>query len=130
MPAADRNCIVAMCRKYPPREFEDLMQEAQIAYWLASQRYDEGRKVTLRTYAMRRVKGALIDWLRRTDFRPRSRLKDGKSTVLIGLMTEDEMQQPVDTGATPDQQYIIDVWERDYENCSSRRRRKHRKRAG
>lgn len=86
MPTADRNCIVAMARKYPPREFEDLLQEAEIAYWQATLKYDASYQVTLRTYAMQRAKGALIDWLRRTDFRPR--FSTAEPIILPGELPE------------------------------------------
>ena len=110
--------------KYPEREREDCLQEARIAYWKASLRWQPGM-ASLRTYAMHRARGAMIDWLRKSDDRPRGMQIAEKSTLLLGLLDEEE-QQFEDMRPTPEQAYIIDQWERMNEDCSSRRRRKHR----
>lgn len=71
MPPQVRRSIEIAASRYPAGERDDLLQEAEIAYWQAAQRFDPARGCKLSTYAMVRIRGALLDWLRQVDYRQR-----------------------------------------------------------
>ncbi|MGB9789903.1 FliA/WhiG family RNA polymerase sigma factor [Thermotoga caldifontis] len=53
-------------------EVEDLIQEGVLALISAIRRYDPRRGVNLRTFLIKRIKGAMYDYLRNIDWMPRS----------------------------------------------------------
>ncbi|OFW01115.1 MAG: hypothetical protein A3H94_07555 [Acidobacteria bacterium RIFCSPLOWO2_02_FULL_60_20] len=53
-------------------DVEDLIQVGLMGLLQCAQRYDSGRGVKFQTYANRRVQGAMLDYLRSLDWRPRS----------------------------------------------------------
>lgn len=54
---ASRNPVVRAHR-------DDVLQEARLAAWVASERFDPSRGVKIETFLSRRVHGAIQDWLR------------------------------------------------------------------
>lgn len=53
-------------------EVEDLIQEGVLALISAIRRYDPRRGVNLRTFLIKRIKGAMYDYLRNIDWMPRN----------------------------------------------------------
>ena len=53
-------------------DVEDLIQVGLMGLLQCAERYDSGRGVKFQTYANRRVQGAMLDYLRSLDWRPRS----------------------------------------------------------
>ncbi|MGH9785926.1 MAG: FliA/WhiG family RNA polymerase sigma factor [Terriglobia bacterium] len=53
-------------------DVEDLIQVGLIGLLQSADRFDPGRGVKFQTYANRRVEGAMLDYLRSLDWRPRS----------------------------------------------------------
>lgn len=53
-------------------DVEDLFQVGMLGLIQSAQRFDETRGVKFQTYANRRVQGAMLDYLRSLDWRPRS----------------------------------------------------------
>lgn len=53
-------------------EVEDLVQEGVLALISAVRRYDPRRGVNLKTFLMKRIKGAMYDYLRSIDWMPRN----------------------------------------------------------
>ena len=66
-------------------DIDDLIHDGIVGLIDAVDRFDPGRKVLFRTYAETRVRGAILDGLRRRDWRPRSvrsRRRDVDSTLM------------------------------------------------
>ncbi len=59
-------------------EVEDLVQEGVLALISAVRRYDPRRGVNLKTFLMKRIKGAMYDYLRSIDWMPRNLRKNIK----------------------------------------------------
>jgi len=59
-------------------EVEDLIQEGVLALILAVRRYDPRRGVNLKTFLVKRIKGAMYDYLRNIDWMPRNLRKNIK----------------------------------------------------
>ncbi|MEN3007792.1 FliA/WhiG family RNA polymerase sigma factor [Pseudothermotoga sp.] len=59
-------------------EVEDLIQEGVLALISAVRRYDPRRGVNLKTFLMKRIKGAMYDYLRSIDWMPRNLRKNIK----------------------------------------------------
>lgn len=59
-------------------EVEDLVQEGVLALISAVRRYDPRRGVNLKTFLMKRIKGAMYDYLRSIDWMPRNLRRDIK----------------------------------------------------
>ena len=53
-------------------DVEDLIQVGLIGLLQSADRFDPGRGVKFQTYANRRIEGAMLDYLRSLDWRPRS----------------------------------------------------------
>ncbi len=67
-------------------EFADLVSDGVIGLLDAIDKFDLDRGVQFQTYAVRRVRGAILDGLRSTDWVPRSvrdRIRDVKAAVTI-----------------------------------------------
>jgi len=60
-----------VCRA-PQRFTEDLLGAGYVALVQAVDEYDRERGVAFRTYAIRRIWGAMLEWLRKEDWVPRS----------------------------------------------------------
>ncbi len=59
-------------------DVEDLVQVGLVGLLQSADRYDPGRGVKFQTYANRRVEGAMLDYLRSLDWRPRSVRRRGR----------------------------------------------------
>jgi RNA polymerase sigma factor for flagellar operon FliA len=59
-------------RRCPQVEFDDLMSVGTIGLIQAVDRFDPARHLKLKTLAEHRIRGALLDYLRRSDPLPRS----------------------------------------------------------
>jgi RNA polymerase sigma factor for flagellar operon FliA len=77
-------------------ELSDLVNDGVIGLLDATEKYDPARGVRFRTYAESRVRGAILDGLRRKDWRPRSvRLMQRQlDETLVELSTR--LQRPSD----------------------------------
>lgn len=53
-------------------DIEDLIQVGLVGLLQSADRFDPGRGIKFQTYASRRVEGAMLDYLRSLDWRPRS----------------------------------------------------------
>ena len=61
---------------------DDLISSGVIGLLAAIDSFDESRNVQLKTYAERRIRGAILDCLRRTDWTPRNTRKRSKAIKL------------------------------------------------
>jgi len=69
-------------------DVEDLVHDGVIGLLDAFSKYDGGRGVRFRTYAESRVRGAILDGLRRKDWRPRSvRLMQRDLEATVGMIS-------------------------------------------
>jgi len=67
-------------------EIDDLVQEGVIGLLNAIENYDPTKRASFTTYAMKRVKGAMYDYLRRIDWMPRGirkKLKEVEEAILV-----------------------------------------------
>lgn len=68
-----RNIACSMRRRLPPMvEIGDLISDGYLGLLAAMRQYDPTRAVPLRCFAARRIRGAILDGLRRRDWLPRS----------------------------------------------------------
>jgi RNA polymerase sigma factor FliA len=66
-----------MMAKLPPSvELDDIMQAGMMGLLDAAGRYEESQGAQFETYAVQRIRGAMLDWLRETDWLPRGLRKD------------------------------------------------------
>jgi RNA polymerase sigma factor (sigma-70 family) len=75
-------------------EREDFEQEGQMALLKSKEKFDPEREATLETFAQRRVKGAMLDLLRRWDHikrhqRAKSKLS-GETLPTVSVLREDD----------------------------------------
>lgn len=83
----------AMGRRLPPTvEVDDLINDGVLGLMEALQRYNPQRRVVFATYAGHRIRGAILDGLRRRDPLPRAyrRLQNGEPSRRIQFLTLDE----------------------------------------
>jgi len=59
------------CQRFPSRAAPDIRAAAFLGAWLVALRHPEGDPERLRRYAIARIKGAVLDELRRLDWAPR-----------------------------------------------------------
>ena len=79
---------------------DDLLSEAHIGLIDAINRFDPGKEVKFETYASIRIRGAIVDYLRKLDWAPRSLRQRARE---IGQV-EIELEQ--DLGAPPSEQQV------------------------
>lgn len=79
---------------------EDLISEGRIGLLDAIKRFDPAKQVKFETYASFRIKGAIIDYLRKLDWAPRSL----RSRAREFAQAESELEQEI--GAPPDETQI------------------------
>ncbi len=89
-------------------EIEDLIQVGLMGLLQSAERFDPGRGVKFQTYANRRVQGAMLDYLRSLDWRPRSvrqrsrRLQEASAAVEQRLGTHATQEDvAAEIGVTP-----------------------------
>ena len=102
-------------------DVEDLIQVGLVGLLQSAGRYDPARGVKFQTYANRRVEGAMLDYLRSLDWRPRSVRRRGRELNQAVAMAEqrlgesasqEELAQEMGVSASE-----LDQWIRDA--CSS-----------
>jgi len=79
---------------------DDLISEARIGLIDAINRYDPGKQVKFETYASIRIRGAIVDYLRKLDWAPRSLRQRARE---IGNI-EHELEQEL--GQTPTEEQV------------------------
>ncbi len=83
-------------RRCPQVELEDLISEGTLGLIKAVDRFDPSRNLKVKTYAEHRIRGALLDYLRRIDPLPRNaRQFQKKRDALIrslGLESENQIE--------------------------------------
>jgi RNA polymerase sigma factor for flagellar operon FliA len=75
-PLVKRLAYQMMARLPASVEVEDLMQNGMMGLLDAINRYEEGMGAQFETYAVQRIRGAMIDGLRESDWAPRSARRD------------------------------------------------------
>ena len=71
-PLVKKIALHLMARLPPSVQLEDLMQAGMIGLLEAAQRYSSGKGATFETYAGIRIRGAMVDEIRKGDWVPRS----------------------------------------------------------
>lgn len=71
-PLVKKIALHLMARLPASVQFEDLMQAGMIGLLEAAQRYSSGKGATFETYAGIRIRGAMVDEIRKGDWVPRS----------------------------------------------------------
>jgi RNA polymerase sigma factor for flagellar operon FliA len=79
---------------------DDLISEAQIGLIDAINRFDPGKEVKFETYASIRIRGAIVDYLRKLDWAPRSLRQRAREIGQVEL----ELEQ--DLGESPSEEQI------------------------
>jgi RNA polymerase sigma factor for flagellar operon FliA len=70
---------------------DDLLSEARIGLIDAINRYDPGKNVKFETYASIRIRGAIVDYLRKLDWAPRSLRQRAREIAAAELELEQEL---------------------------------------
>ena len=70
---------------------DDLLSEARIGLIDAINRYDPGKQVKFETYASIRIRGAIVDYLRKLDWAPRSLRQRAREISRAELELEQEI---------------------------------------
>jgi len=70
---------------------DDLNSEARIGLIDAINRYDPSKNVKFETYASIRIRGAIVDYLRKLDWAPRSLRQRAREIAQAGLELEQEL---------------------------------------
>lgn len=79
---------------------DDLTSEARIGLIDAINRFDPGKNVKFETYASIRIKGAIVDYLRKLDWAPRSLRARAREIAQAGSELEQEL------GETPSEEQL------------------------
>lgn len=94
-----KNIVGRMAVKLPPHavDREDLLHVGIIGLISALEKYDTERNVQFETYARFRIKGAVLDELRKRDWAPRSaRVKDSKLEEAFWELQKSLERQPTE----------------------------------
>lgn len=104
--------VAGYCR--PPLSFEDLVSAGTIGLIKAAHDYDPSRQAQFKTYAYIRIKGAILDELRRSSMLPTTMNRQVKEALeLSRKITEETGAAPSDEelarrlGITPEQLAIL-----------------------
>ncbi len=90
-----RRAAVKMIGRLPANvELDDLIQAGVIGLMDAMQRYENGHGAQFETFAMQRVRGAMLDELRGTDWVPRSVRKNQRDIAGAVHALENNLQRP------------------------------------
>ena len=94
-----RRAAARLIGRLPPNvEMDDLVQAGVMGLMEAMQRYEQGHGAQFETYAMQRVRGAMLDELRGTDWVPRSVRKNQRDIAQAVHALEHRLQRaPTDT---------------------------------
>ena len=82
---------------------EDLFSAGMVGLMVASRSYDASRGAEFKTYAYHRIRGAILDELRRLDFLPRSQREkaraDGREApAMVAIPTDEDGQESLAAG--------------------------------
>ena len=75
-------------------ELDDLIQAGVLGLMDAMQRYEQGHGAQFETFAMQRVRGAMLDELRGTDWVPRSVRKNQRTIAAAVQLLEHSLHRP------------------------------------
>lgn len=79
-------------------EVEDLMQNGMMGLLDAIGRYEEGQGAQFETYAVQRIRGAMLDGLREADWMPRSVRRDMRRIeTALHALEQEKGRQPTET---------------------------------
>ena len=102
-------------------DVEDLVQVGLVGLLQSADRYDPERGVKFQTYANRRVEGAMLDYLRSLDWRPRSVRRRGREFEQAVASAEQRLGESASQEELAEEMGIsaseLDHWIRDA--CSS-----------
>ena len=98
LPMVRRAAVKMMGRMPANVQLDDLLQAGAIGLMDAMQRYESGHGAQFETFAMQRVRGAMLDELRGSDWVPRSVRKNQREIAGAVQALEHELQR-VPTGA-------------------------------
>jgi RNA polymerase sigma factor for flagellar operon FliA len=84
------------CKLPPHIEMDDLISAGVLGLLDAAEKFDPKRGVKFKTYADRRIKGAILDSLRNLDWAPRSLRKKGKDLEKVYRGLEQRLGRPAD----------------------------------
>lgn len=91
-PAVRRAASHLMTRLPPSVDVDDLVQAGMIALFDSLSRYDPASEVQFETFAMQRVRGAMLDELRSYDWIPRS-VRKSQRTIDQAIRTVEQREQ-------------------------------------
>ncbi len=95
---------------------DDLSSEARIGLIDAINRFDPGKNVKFETYASIRIHGAIVDYLRKLDWAPRSLRAKAREIAQAGMALEQEL------GSAPSEEQLaakLDMSLADYQRTLS-----------
>jgi RNA polymerase sigma factor for flagellar operon FliA len=102
-------------------DVEDLVQVGLVGLLQSADRYDPDRGVKFQTYANRRVEGAMLDYLRSLDWRPRSVRRRGRKVGQAMASAEQRLGESVSQEELAEEMGVsaaeLDQWIHDA--CSS-----------
>lgn len=102
----------AMGRRLPPTvEVDDLINDGVLGLMDALRRYDPQRRVGFSTYAGHRIRGAILDGLRKRDALPRAyrRLQNGEPSRRIQFLTLDEAMMVPDGAERDPETFAVEA---------------------
>lgn len=89
-----RRAASHMIGRLPPNvEMDDLIQAGVLGLMDAMQRYEQGHGAQFETFAMQRVRGAMLDELRGTDWVPRSVRKNQREIAAAVQLLEHRLKR-------------------------------------
>jgi RNA polymerase sigma factor for flagellar operon FliA len=86
------SCVAAHLPSHVDRE--DLLEAGTLGLIEATDRFDPGRNIRFHTYAMIRIRGAMLDLLRSADWLPRSVRSTLRRVARISAELEQEVSRP------------------------------------
>lgn len=83
---------------------EDLFSAGMVGLMVAARSYDPSRGAEFKTYAYHRIRGAILDELRRLDFLPRSQREKARQTgkeppSMVSIPTDEDGQESLEAAA-------------------------------
>lgn len=103
LPLVKRIAYHLMARLPPSVQFDDLVQNGMIGLLDAINRYEEGFGAQFETYATQRVRGAMLDGLRESDWLPRNLRRELRR--IESMITQLEQEK----GRSPSESELADA---------------------
>lgn len=94
MPMVRRQALALRVRLPESVALNDLVQAGMVGLLEAFDRFDAGQNASFETYASQRVRGAMIDSLRSSDWLPRSVRRDGRALTQAIKRLEHQLGRP------------------------------------